>query len=546
MRNLRKRVSKKEFSKAILEIRDILHKSIELSVEAFDVDEQARADRLEKANCPKDGFRFFCETYFPHYLTSEPSDLHEKMFEVLPEIVLADKGQKDVFIAPRAAAKSTIGNLAFALWCLLTERKHYICIVMDVFDQAAIALEAIKAELEINPRLSYDFPGATGKTRKWREDKIITKNNRMVEAFGALKKIRGRRHGPYRPDLVICDDLENDEEVENPKLRDKLMNYIFRSLLKLGPTDGSMDFIYLGTVLHHDAVIVRLANKPGWQRHIFRAILEWPKRMDLWEKWEEIYLSKGELSAQRFYEQNKEAMCDGAKLNWPKTQGLYFLMCQRADSHAAFESEYQNNPISEDAPFKSLSFWVQESRDWIYFGGIDPSLGRQNRHRDPSAILVVGVDLKTKVMDVVEASIVRRLPDIIIADAIQMQRQYNCLMWFVETIQYQEFLRTELVKRSAKANVAMPCKPIQPVTDKNLRIMRLQPPVADGMIRFSQSHSTLINQIQQFPHADHDDGPDCLEMIYSNALAMAETAASSSIFRRPQKSHSAFNLNGFR
>jgi len=73
----------------------------------------------------------------------------------------------------------------------------------------------------------------------------------------------------------------------------------------------------------------------------------------------------------------------------------------------------------------------------------------------------------------------------------------------------------------------MPCYPIQPITDKELRIERLQPPMVAGLIRLHKSQGTLIDQLQQWPNAPHDDGPDCLEMLYSNALKFGGAASGS-------------------
>ena len=67
--------------------------------------------------------------------------------------------------APRGEAKSTLGTQLTCLWCIVTGRKHFMPIVMDSFDQAAAMLEAIKVELESNPRLAMDYPQAAGAER---------------------------------------------------------------------------------------------------------------------------------------------------------------------------------------------------------------------------------------------------------------------------------------------------------------------------------------------------------------------------------------------
>lgn len=42
--------------------------------------------------------------------------------------------------------------------------------------------------------------------------------------------------------------------------------------------------------------------------------------------------------------------------------------------------------------------------------------------------------------------------------------------------------------------------------------------MAAGLIRLHPGQATLLQQLQQWPNADHDDGPDCLDMLWQNAL----------------------------
>ena len=517
---LKAAISRKDFREKISEMASEFSRHIELNVEAFSPDPAAKKARLARVK-EDDGFQYFMETYLPHYVKGEHSLFHQHIFARVPEILISEKGVRDLFIAPRGASKSTHLSLGFALYCMMRGLKRYIIEVCDVYEQAALLIEAIKAELVTNIRLQNDFPEACGQGRVWREGEIVTRNKIRVEGLGAGKKIRGRRHGPYRPDLLFLDDIENDEAVRSPEQRTKLWNWIYRAALKVGPPDGSMDVIWVGTVLHFDAVIVRASKAPAWNVTKFQAVIQFPDRMDLWERLEEIYHNDGEEDARTFYAANQADMDAGAVINWPSVQPLVFLMLERAADKAAFQTEYQNTPISEGNPFGDLTYWVQPLREWIYFGAIDPSLGKKGKKgkgSDPSAILIGGWDRLTGTMDVVEASIRRRLPDIIIADTIALQREYRALLWFVESVQFQEFLRTNLMTEAAKQGVGISAIPIIPSADKNLRIERLQPPVAAGLIRFSPTHTTLIEQLQQWPNADHDDGPDCLDMLWQNTL----------------------------
>lgn len=518
---LKAALSRKDFRTAMAEMAGDFARHIELNVAAFSADPEAKAARIARMKEPEGGFQFFMETYLPHYVRGEHSLFHQAIFAKAPQILTSKKGLREMFIAPRGSSKSTHLSLGFALYCIMLRRTRYLLEVCDVYAQAALLIEAIKAELTTNPRLQNDFPDACGQGRVWREGEIVTRQNIRVEGLGAMQKLRGRRHGPYRPDLMFFDDIENDEAVRSPEQRQKLQNWINRAALKVGPPDGSMHVIWVGTVLHFDAVLVRAAKSPVWNVTEFQAIVSWPDRMDLWEQFEEIWQNDGEDAARAFYADRKADMDAGAVVNWPTVQPLLWLMLERAGSHDAFQTEYQNKPISEGNPFGDLTWWVQPLREWQFFGAIDPSLGKKSKGRDPSAILIGGFDRLSGRMDLVEASIRRRLPDIIIDDTITLQREYRVLLWFVESVQFQEFLRTTLMTTAAKAGVGISAVPVVPTGDKDLRIERLQPPIKAGLIRFSQAHTTLLDQLQQWPNADHDDGPDCLDMLWQHTLIYA-------------------------
>lgn len=518
-----RQLSKAGFADEVAALQAMLRARIDADVEGFPADDAARRERIGRVKDPVGGFEFFARTYFPHYTQRPPSALHRHLYADLPAMLCQDAaagraGHRKLKIAPRGSAKSTLVSQIFVMWCALLQHKRFIPIVMDTYEQAALMIEAIKVEIESNPRIAFDFPEFAGAGRRWREGEIVTRSEVMILAAGARQKLRGRRFGPHRPDLVILDDIENDENVLSPAYRDKLQGWVLKTVMKLGPPDGSMDLVIVGTVLHFDSVLVRLSKTPGFNVTHVRAVERFPDRMDLWDHWQELYLNAGEDDALAFYAANHTDMDAGAIVNWPEVEPLYALMVERATSETAFMSEKQGEPISDSSPFRTISFWVMKRRDWLFFGAVDPSLGRHGDQRDPSAILVGGFDRMTGILDVVEASIRRRLPDVIIADVIAMAREYRSQLWFVEAVQFQEFLRTELMKRAAIEGVALPAIPIVPHTDKALRIERLQPPIAAGLIRLHASQTTLLEQLRQWPSGDHDDGPDCLEMLWSGAL----------------------------
>jgi predicted phage terminase large subunit-like protein len=524
------KLSRREFLKSVSALAAEYRHKIEAEVQGFDSDAAAACERAARA---REDFEFFARTYFPHYVQSAPSVFHAWMFANFPRLV-GGTGRKTAIAAPRGEAKSTLVTQIGVLWCIVGERKHFVPIIMDAFEQAASMLEAIKAELEVNPRLRMDFPKACGVGRVWNAGVIVTANERKVQAFGSGKRMRGLRHGPHRPDLVICDDIENDENVRSPEQRDKLMAWLTKTVLSLGPADDSLDVVVLGTLLMADSVLARLLQNSLWERRKFCALIRWPHRMDLWQEWEEVLRNDGEKPAAAFYARRRKAMDAGAEVYWPDQRPLYVLMVKRArDGHRAFDSEMQNDPVSsEDNPFAApdkIKFWVAPCRDWVFLGACDPSLGKLNRSRDPSALLVGGFDRRHGVLDVVEASIARRVPDKIIQDVIRLQEKWDCVVWGIEAVQFQEFLRTELVKRSAARGIPVPARPIVPHADKPLRIESLEPHVANGLIRLHAAQTVLLHQLRHWPDADHDDGPDALHMLWMLAMTWGGPVAFASI-----------------
>lgn len=514
-----KKLTAKDASNDLAAYAAQLRQRIEAEVSGFSVDPAARAQRIAQAF---GSFEVFVGTYFPHYIRSpHKSQLHLYLFARLPEIVASEKSETDAIAAPRGEAKSTLVSQLFVLWCIVTGRKKYPVIVMDSIDQAYPMLEAIKAELAFNPRLLCDFPEACGAGRVWQAATIVTADDCKVQVAGSGKKLRGLRHGPYRPDLCVLDDIENDGQVRNPEQRDKLQSWLTKTVLPLGGAGAKYDVVYIGTILHYDSVLSRTLDNKMWRAARFKSLTRWPDDMRLWERWEEILRNDGEALADAFYGINAAAMEAGAAVSWLARPLLALMKIRARDGHDAFDSEYQNDPVAGDnAPFaKVIQFWVNRLAEWVFYGACDPSLGKAGASRDPSALLVGGFNRATGVLDVVEAAIKKRLPDRIIEDVIALQREYRCVLWAVETVQFQAFLYSELVKRAAIAGIPVPARAVTPHADKLLRVETLQPHMANGLIRLHPSQSTLIEQLRHFPKADHDDGPDALEMLWAAAVS---------------------------
>lgn len=497
--------------------RDLIH----AECEGFATDPAAREQRRATA-VRADGYGFFVRTYFPHYIKGDPSSFHLWFFGEVPKLIDKAEGQLIDLSAPRGEAKSTLGTQLLTIWLIVTGRKHFIPIVMDAVDQAATMLEAIKAELAENPRLAMDFPEATGQGRVWNAGVILTANNVKVQAFGAGKRMRGLRHGPYRPDFVALDDIENNENVRSKEQRDKKEDWVIKTVLPLGPPDGSMDVLYLNTILHYDSVANRFHRKPRWVRKKFQAIQRWPERMDLWQQWEALFIDSGTLDdtedrAQAFYDANKAEMEKGAIVSWPSMRPLLALMKIRAEDHHAFDCEYQNDPTNEEnAIFTGMQYWtgIVFTKEWVHRGVLDPSLGKSATKGDPCCILVGASRRDQLKLHIVEADLARIKPDKQLEKLMAYQLAYGCLVWGVEDTAFQEYYRQQIVAQSAARKVPLPAIGIHNDRDKDILIEGVAPHVNNGLILFNQRHLVFNDNVKHYPEAAHDDGPDGLQMLW--------------------------------
>ena len=129
-------------------------------------------------------------------------------------------------------------------------------------------------------------------------------------------------------------------------------------------------------------------------------------------------------------------------------------------------------------------------------------------------------------MYVVDADIERRHPDQIIKDVLEkerwLRRDYGrgYKKFGAETVQFQWFLKEELAKASAGAELYLPIEEVPQNSDKTMRIQTLQPDVKNHYIKFNKRHKLLMEQMKYFPMGAHDDGPDALEGCRSLARKM--------------------------
>lgn len=508
---------------------------------------------------------YFGRAYLKHYFVRPSPAFHEELDEIWTKGVLKGRnpavdakkisrldGSKSVVAAPRGHAKSTNFTFKDSLHATLYLYKHYIIILSDSSDQAEGFLSDIKTEMEDNQEIRLDFGNQQGKV--WKSTVILTTGGVKIEAIGSGKKVRGRRHGAWRPDLLVLDDIENDENVNTPDQRRKLDSWFKKAVSKAG--DTYTDIMYIGTILHYDSLLSNTLKNPEYESRTYRAVISFSDRDDLWDKWTELYTNlfdpDHKQHAREFYLEHEAEMLKGTEVLWPEKLDYYKLMVIKvSDGDAAFNSELQNDPIDPDsASFQEewMDYYEPELVDfkdirYVFVGANDPSLGK-NKKSDTSAIINLAVDLYSGYLYIEMASIEKRKPDQIIKDIFEanrrLKRDYGkgFYKFGVETVQFQYFFKEVMAQLSAELGEYIPIEEIQSTVNKMLRIESLQPYIKNGYIKFNAKHKTLIKQLLEYPMGRNDDGPDALQMAVALALTIRVLAAKpeyQSVMRRALK-----------
>jgi hypothetical protein len=472
----------------------------------------------------------FWEFFFPHYrededtgVQTEGAPFHVDLRRDVAALVRGEMGKEIDRACPREHAKSVIGSLFAPIYAAAHRFRRFHVLFSDTSDQAEGFLGDIRIELETNERLQAVFPTLC-------VFRGLPRNNRLIvgeegdevifRAVGSGKSVRGARKGARRPDFIVLDDIENDEEVENPKRRRKKMTWFNKVVRKLG---RAAVYLVVGTILHADSF---LANRVRGEADVYRAIAEYPVRMDLWQEWEKVFhdrtLPDRESAAEAFYTQRRSEMEAGARVLWPAKFSLYELMVERAEDLASFLSERQNDPFDPAGsyfPEESLAFLEADDKPAmeqvrLSVGFWDPSRGTSKSDTSAAFRLDVLKDGRRFVSWGVAGQIP---PEEIIETVVGAHKIRPFFRFGVEKVGLSNY-DGDLQRVSRASNVSLPVHPVTPQGEKQLRIKSMRPMVVSGGLLFAGDLPLeAIRQIKYYGQHPNDDVWDAIQQ--ASALA---------------------------
>lgn len=441
---------------------------------------------------------------------------HQELFELVQE----DEADKHILRAePREHGKSTVMDLVVVLWWLATKRKHFVVLVADTSSQAEGQLHSVIEEIEENELLLADFPHLAPKLDakrqyvKWTDRELINTADQVVCAVGAGKSIRGLKRRQYRPDAVVVDDLENDENVATKGQRDKLESWLLKTLLSLG--GKGCDYFYIGTILHHDSVMMRVVKTERARRE-FGDPTVWDVKV-IPAEWVETESSRDH------YEGVDQSWYVGGIL-WPARWTRERLDARRrVIGSIAYAQEFLNDPSKREGKlFKEEWFRYfplgARPQNLDEYMGIDPSAGEKEQS-DYIGIANAGFDKDGRIFAgrILEAKLTFHQ---LLKTIFALGDYIKPVKIGVETIFYQKVLKQELDRINREQRIYLPFAEQRTVRDKVTRFLSLSAIAEAGFIWLEEGnpeHDKLLDQMLEFPDGAHDDLIDAFDFAVQAA-----------------------------
>jgi hypothetical protein len=474
---------------------------------------------------PKTGYEF------------PPCEFHKELYALSRDVILKRgefRGKRGlVAAAPRGFGKSTIISLIIVIWALCCEHKQFIVIFANTDDQAELLGTNIKREFEENEVLRCYFGDMMGLQRKLKwtlRDFVIVKQNGFVgrvKVRGTGASVRGIRDKNVRPDLVIGDDLENDEDVLNEDTRNKLyQNWWSGAILNmLDPIHGAV--LVVGTILHFDSLLSRLLKLGG------------PGGSYVTRKWT-CYDEDGNSA---WEERFSTAALHAAQRENPVSFAKEMLNDPREESTRVFRPENVRFYTQDEVEYDGYGTWYFRGKPLDIYCAVDPAIDEEDE-ACLFALVTAGVTADRKDIIILKV-LLDRLDFPSQVDACIAEAEiFRPRLFGFETAAYQRALSQQTKHELREKLRVRELKHGGSKNNKRRRIISLAPLVAGGhvwfraagddedgewdelrRVRVHRNQALLYQQLMEFPFSQFQDGVDALS-------ALLETVGGQLFFER--------------
>jgi len=462
-------------------------------------DYEERYARLQSLKKLKNNIGLFGRFCFPTAAKRTTPPFHGEIYSHI-----ADKTVPRVLIAaPRGTAKSTVVSLFLPLHRAAfksPDEDLFIVIVSESQSQSVNFLSRIKYHLDHSDKFKEVFGDFSHNTaRRWTNSDIILANGTRIIAVGTGQRVRGFIEGDTRPNLIIVDDFESELNAYTAEGRAKNRKWMTEAVIPSLSDDGRI--VMIGTVISEDCFLCWAKESSAWAT--------------LWYSiWDE---NEKSIWPQRF----PKSRIMGIKEEFQSVGNLN-----------GFYQEYMNIAQSpDDAPFKpeyiQLHHYDFEIRDGQaclvrttgekedvkpieVYCGVDPASSLSAR-ADFFVIATVGIDSDNNkyIVDIYRNRLDPALqPDRI----IKTYKKYRPRRMKIETVAYQEALRSAVRKQMLEQNLYIPGleKGVKPRTRKSERLISLVPMLAKKEFYFRPQDISAQQEFLSYPRGKNDDIMDAV------------------------------------
>lgn len=282
----------------------------EISAEQNETFEQQKA-RIKKL---ESNFEEWKKYYFPKYCYAPAAPFHIKA----SKRILNNPEWYESRVWARELAKDAVCMME-TIFQVLTGIKDNILLISNSWDKAAELLEPYRLVLEENERIINDY-GVQQLIGSWAYGDFVTTGGASFLAVGAGQSPRGSRKEEVRPNKVIISDIDTDEDVLNTMIIDKRWEWFEKAVFPTRSVSKDFQVIWLGNLIAKDCCVARAMKKADF---VDIVNLEDEDGNSTWSdknSLENIQRIKSKISA------------------------------------AAYQAEYMNNPLTEGAIFKEMTW----------------------------------------------------------------------------------------------------------------------------------------------------------------------------------------------
>lgn len=338
-----KPLSDKQYLNLWSEYRDNIHRATPVDLTESKSQQLKRIAWLE-AN-PEEWFKY----YFPNYYTSEPAPFHIKS----TKRVINNPEWFEMRIWARELAK-TGRTMMEVMYLSLTGKKRNWLYVSNTEDNAQRLLLPVKSQLEKNNRIIYDY--GIQESSNWSAGEFVTKKGVAFRALGAGQSPRGTRNEEIRPDGIVIDDIDTDEEVRNSKRIDQKVNWIMEALYATRSISSPLLLIVLGNIIGKKTTITELRKYADYS---------------------EVVNIRNKDGKSSWPQKNSDEAIDRvlSKMSW-----------------ASAQKEYFNNPVVLGKTFKDIYFGkcppLNKCEQVVVYS--DPATSNKDKSGSTKCIIIIG------------------------------------------------------------------------------------------------------------------------------------------------------------